>query len=193
MRARPNQPLQPTAVALINGLQRPSSHQRPPLLLSVSLAEERRQHAKGRRVHHHRRPRPSLICTFAGLRSAPAWDPFVRDMRFGSGATGAGKGVRVWVRAWTGLTMEVEFTSFRPPSSVAMKMVRGPWFFRQFAGTWLFERRADGRTEVTFRYFFAARGRWLARFTEPIMAWIFRRDVRGRYMASSAEPRRAAC
>ena len=108
------------------------------------------------------------------------WDPFVRDMRFGGEATEAGKGVRVWVRAWTGLTMEVEFTSFRPPTSVAMKMARGPWFFRQFAGTWLFRQRADDRTEVTFRYFFTVRGRWLAPFIEPLIAWLFRRDVRGR-------------
>jgi ribosome-associated toxin RatA of RatAB toxin-antitoxin module len=109
-----------------------------------------------------------------------AWDPFVRNVRFGGGATEAGKGARVWVRAWTGLSMEVEFTSFRPPSSVAMKMVRGPWFFRQFAGTWLFHEQAAGSTEVTFRYFFTGKGRRLARLVEPIIAAVFRRDVRGR-------------
>jgi ribosome-associated toxin RatA of RatAB toxin-antitoxin module len=109
-----------------------------------------------------------------------AWDPFVREMRFCSGATEAGKDVHVWVRAWTGLTMEVAFTSFRPPTSVAMKMVRGPWFLRQFAGTWLFRSQKDGRTDVTFRYYFVARGHWLGRFIEPFMAWVFRRDVRGR-------------
>ena len=78
-----------------------------------------------------------------GLRRE--WDPFVRDMRFASGAVEAGLGVEVWVRAWTGLTMTVQFTSFRPPNSVAMKMVRGPWFFRRFGGTWLF--KADARAE----------------------------------------------
>jgi ribosome-associated toxin RatA of RatAB toxin-antitoxin module len=109
-----------------------------------------------------------------------AWDPFVRAMRFCAGATEAGKGVRVWVWAWSGLSMEVEFTSFRPPTSVAMKMVRGPWFFRQFAGTWLFQPRTDGQTEVTFRYSFAARGRRLARFIEPMIAWLLLRDIRGR-------------
>jgi ribosome-associated toxin RatA of RatAB toxin-antitoxin module len=109
-----------------------------------------------------------------------AWDPFVRDMRFCGGATAAGKGVHVWVRAWTGLTMEVEFTGFRRPTSVAMKMVRGPWFFRQFAGTWLFRPQPDGGTNVLFRYSFAVKGHWLAWFIEPIIAWLFRRDVRGR-------------
>jgi hypothetical protein len=102
-----------------------------------------------------------------------SWDLFVREMRFCGGATEAGKGVRIWVRAWTGLTMEVEFTSFRSPKSVAMKMVPGPWFLRQFAGTWLFLPKKDGRTTVTFRYYFAARGHCLACFLEPIIAWVF--------------------
>jgi ribosome-associated toxin RatA of RatAB toxin-antitoxin module len=107
------------------------------------------------------------------------WDPFVREMRFLGGAREAGKGVRVWVRAWTGLTMEVQFTSFHPPASVAMKMLHGPWFLGRFAGTWLF-RPHSGGTEVTFRYFFTARWRWLRPLLDPLMAWVFRRDVRAR-------------
>src|SRR5579871_2854039 len=39
------------------------------------------------------------------------WDPFVREMRFLGGVSEAAQGVRVWVRAWTGLTMEVELTA----------------------------------------------------------------------------------
>jgi ribosome-associated toxin RatA of RatAB toxin-antitoxin module len=107
------------------------------------------------------------------------WDPFVREMRFLDGAAEAGRGVRVWVRAWTGLTMEVCFTGFHPPTSVAMKMVRGPWFLGSFAGAWLFKPRPGG-TEVTFRYSFTARWRWLRPLMNPIMAWVFRRDVRAR-------------
>src|SRR5262245_15419593 len=84
-----------------------------------------------------------------GLRRA--WDPFVRKMRFLDGASEAAAGVRVWVRAWNGLTMEVRFVGFRPPGAVAMKMTRGPWFFRRFAGTWLFKPHPSGATEVTFR------------------------------------------
>ena len=110
--------------------------------------------------------------------SAGEWDPFVREMRFLDGAAEAGPGVRVWVRAWTGLTMEVQFTGFRPPASVAMKMLRGPWFLGQFAGTWLFKPDASGGTQVTFRYFFTAR--WLRPLLDPIIAWVFQRDVRAR-------------
>jgi ribosome-associated toxin RatA of RatAB toxin-antitoxin module len=109
-----------------------------------------------------------------------AWDPFVRDMRFLNGATEAGQGVVVWVRAWTGLTMEVEFTSFHAPTSVAMKMRRGPWFLAHFAGTWLFKPQPTCGTVVTFRYSFSVRGRWLRPLLEPFITWQFRRDVRQR-------------
>jgi ribosome-associated toxin RatA of RatAB toxin-antitoxin module len=105
-----------------------------------------------------------------------AWDPFTGDMRFLGGATAPGRGVRVWFRARNGLVMEVEFVGFHPPRSVAMKMVRGPWFLRHFAGTWLFAPRPDGRTEVTFRYSFQPRWRWLG----PAFGWAFRRQVRAR-------------
>jgi ribosome-associated toxin RatA of RatAB toxin-antitoxin module len=109
-----------------------------------------------------------------------AWDPFVRDMQFLGGATEAGVGVRVRVRAWTGLTMEVEFVSFHPPASVAMKMLRGPFFLRQFAGTWLFKPHPDGGTNVTFRYSFTTRWAWLRPVFDPVICWMFRRDVRAR-------------
>jgi ribosome-associated toxin RatA of RatAB toxin-antitoxin module len=109
-----------------------------------------------------------------------AWDPFVRDMRFLGSAKEAGKGTCVWVRAWTGLTMEVEFTGFCPPTSVAMKMRRGPWFFRKFAGAWIFRQQTANSTEVIFRYSFVVRGWWLRPRLEPIIAWVFQWDVRAR-------------
>src|SRR5262249_34013530 len=99
--------------------------------------------------------------------------------RFLDGASEAAAGVRVWVRAWNGLTMEVRFVGFRPPGAVAMKMTRGPWFFRRFAGTWLFKPHPSGATEVTFRYSFATR-RWLSPFLDRLICWAFLRDLRGR-------------
>lgn len=108
------------------------------------------------------------------------WDPFVRGMRLVGGASKGTRGARVWVRAWTGMTMEVVFTSFRPPRSVAMKMVRGPWLFRSFAGTWLFHALPGGRTRITFRYRFVVGGGLLSPLVDRLVAWIFRRDVRAR-------------
>lgn len=108
------------------------------------------------------------------------WDPFIHSMQFLDGAQEAAVGVRVSGRAWNGLTMEVQFVSFHPPTSVAMKMTRGPWFFRRFAGTWLFKAQPDGTTEVTFRYAFATRWHWLAWALDPTIAWMLKRDVRAR-------------
>lgn len=104
------------------------------------------------------------------------WDPFVRELRYLDGATEAAVGAHVWVRAWTGLTMVVRYTCYRPPHAAAMTMVRGPWFFRRFAGTWLFKPHPDGGTRVTFRYWFKTRGRLL----DPVIRWVFRRDIRAR-------------
>jgi len=85
------------------------------------------------------------------------WDPFLREMRFLDGADEAAVGVRVSVRAWTGLTMVAEYLTLNRPQLVAMKMVRGPFIFRQFAGSWQFQPHAGGSTEVTFRYQFETR------------------------------------
>jgi ribosome-associated toxin RatA of RatAB toxin-antitoxin module len=108
------------------------------------------------------------------------WDPFLRELKFLDGATEAAVGVRVWVRAWTGLTMEVEYVSVNPPHTVAMKMLRGPRLFRQFAGTWMFRPHPSGRTEVVFRYAFTTRWRWLHWLLDPLIRVVFRRDIRGR-------------
>jgi ribosome-associated toxin RatA of RatAB toxin-antitoxin module len=124
-------------------------------------------------------PAERLFALSQDYRLRRAWDPFVKEMRFLNGAAEAAKGACVWVRAWTGLTMVVQFTSFRPPTSVAMKMVRGPWFFRQFAGTWLFAAQPSGQTLVTFRYAFATRRAWRL-VVDPFIRWLFQRDIRGR-------------
>jgi ribosome-associated toxin RatA of RatAB toxin-antitoxin module len=106
------------------------------------------------------------------------WDPFLRELKFLDGATEAAVGVRVWVRAWTGLTMEVEYVSVNPPHTVAMKMLRGSRLFRQFAGTWMFRAHPSGRTEVVFRYAFTTR--WLSWLLDSVIRAVFRRDIRGR-------------
>ena len=113
-----------------------------------------------------------------GLRTA--WDPFTKEMRFLNGATEAKAGAQVWVRAWNGLTMTVEYTSVKPPRSVAMKMIRGPFLFEKFAGTWLYEENVNGETDVTFRYSHQTRGRWLRWLLQPMVSWLLKRDVNAR-------------
>jgi len=111
------------------------------------------------------------------------WDPFVREMKFLDGATTAAVGVRTWVRAKNGLTMEVVYTTLKSPETVAMKMTRGPFFFTQFAGSWRFEPDPSGETskiKVTFRYSFTTRWPWLRHVIDPVIQRVFLRDIRGR-------------
>ncbi len=108
------------------------------------------------------------------------WDPFLRAIEFRGGAREAAVGVRVWVRAKKGLSMEVEYITLRRPEQVAMTMIEGPAIFRRFSGAWLFRALAPGRTRVIFRYHFAARPTWLAPLIEPVIGALLRRDMAAR-------------
>ena len=108
------------------------------------------------------------------------WDPFLRELRFLNDAREAAVGVRVWVRAWTNMTMVVEYVGMKRPEMVAMKMVKGPVLFRQFAGSWRFVSRPDDSTEVIFQYIFQTRWRRVRWLFDPIVSWMFARDVRER-------------
>ena len=127
-----------------------------------------------------RSPQPQLfdLAQDYGLRLK--WDPFLRDMRFLDDAREAAVGVRVWVKAWTGLTMVVEYVGLKRPDMVAMKMVEGPVLFQQFAGSWRFQPHPGGSTEVIFRYVFETRWRPLRWLFDPIVGWVFSRDIRKR-------------
>jgi hypothetical protein len=111
------------------------------------------------------------------------WDPFLRDLRFLDGATGPAPGVRVWVRARNGLQMQVEYVTVDPPERVAVRMTRGPRFFENFAGTWLFKTATDGSTNVVFRYAFRTRWPWLRPILDPLISAVFARDIAARVAA----------
>jgi ribosome-associated toxin RatA of RatAB toxin-antitoxin module len=108
------------------------------------------------------------------------WDPFLRDMKFRDGATRAAVGVRVWVKAHNGFTMEIEYTTLKAPEVVAMKMIHGPFFFKQFAGTWRFKTLDSGPVQVTFRYAFTTRWAFFRPLVDPVIYRIFLHDIRGR-------------
>lgn len=108
------------------------------------------------------------------------WDPFLRDMQFLDGATEAAPGVKVWVKAWNGLTMTVEYISLVAPEVVAVDMVDGPWFLDNFAGTWRFDAVDADTTTVTFRYSFTLREAWLRPLLAPIAQFAFQRDIERR-------------
>ena len=127
-----------------------------------------------------RAPRQPLFDLAQDYRLRLKWDPFLRDMRFLDDAREAAVGARVWVKAWTGLTMVVEYVALSRPEVVAMKMVEGPVLFRQFAGSWRFKPHPSGSTEVIFRYVFETRWRRLRWLCDPIVGWVFGRDIRKR-------------
>lgn len=105
------------------------------------------------------------------------WDPFLKEATLVDGAEEAGKGVRAWCVATTGLGMETEYVSFRPPEVVAVKMTQGPAILSSFAGSWRFERVSHNRTRVTFRYHLKSNPGWLRPVLDPILQAVFERDV----------------
>ncbi|MEM7339960.1 MAG: SRPBCC family protein [Actinomycetota bacterium] len=119
------------------------------------------------------------------------WDNFVRNQRLLHGADEPGIGVQTETVSRHGLRMVSEYTSFRPPNQVGMKMVGGPWFFRTFGGGWSFKPLDEARTEATWRYTFAVRPRWLAPIADRIGIVVLARDIRRRiagYAKGCADP-----
>src|SRR5437660_1346478 len=109
------------------------------------------------------------------------WDPFLKTAELLHGAPAAAVGVRAWCVARSGFGMETEYVSYRPPVVTAVKMTRGPWFLRAFAGSWRFDEAA-GQTRVVFKYHIQARPRCLG----PLLAGHFARDTRKRLAALKA-------
>jgi len=114
-----------------------------------------------------------------------SWDPFIRRQYFLDGATTAGKGVRTRTLARLGPAMTSEYVSYRPPTSVGMTMVEGPWFFERFGGGWRFEEHPNGARAV-WKYTFTVRPGWLRPVGEPIGRWLLSREIRRRIEAFGA-------
>ena len=110
------------------------------------------------------------------------WDPFISSQRFLDGATTPAKGVRTLTHARLGPRMVSEYVSYRPPTSVGMTMVDGPWFFAGFGGGWRFVPEGDGCRAV-WKYTYAVRPAWLRPVAEPIGQWLLGREIRRRIAA----------
>ena len=125
-------------------------------------------------------PRDKLFALAQDYGLRLRWDPFLREMRFLEGAERAAVGVRVWVKARNGLTMEVKYVTLQEPEYVAMTMLRGPFFFEHFAGSWRFKVSGPNATTVTFRYAFSTRYPLLRPLLDAIITRVFLRDIRAR-------------
>lgn len=108
------------------------------------------------------------------------WDPFPQQLELAGGATKPGVGVHVTGKSRYGVGMEVVYVSFNPPNTVAMKMVKGPFYLRGFAGTWSFRPGNPGQTRVTFRYWFELRSRIMRWLLTGVVKWRVHRDIQSR-------------
>lgn len=113
------------------------------------------------------------------------WDPFIRHQHLVDAEVPA-VGVRTVTRARVGPRMVSEYVSYRPPTSVGMTMVTGPWFFATFGGGWRFtdaERDGVAGTRAVWKYTYAVRPTWLRPVAEPVGQWLLGREIRTRIEA----------
>ena len=111
-----------------------------------------------------------------------SWDPFLKEASL-VGDSSAAVGARAWCVARNGLGMETEYVSFKRPEVAAVKMTRGPVFFRSFAGSWRFDEVGANRTRVTFRYNFSTRPGWVGFFIGPVLQSVLSTENRRRLEA----------
>jgi len=115
------------------------------------------------------------------------WDPFIRQQHL-IDADRPARGVRTLTRARVGPRMVSEYVSYRPPTSVGMTMVTGPWFFASFGGGWRFtpeSREGVAGTRAVWKYTYTVRPSWLRRLAEPLGQVILGREIRARINAFS--------
>lgn len=85
------------------------------------------------------------------------WDTFLIKAELLNGAAEAGPGVQADCTAKNGLGMITEYVSYNKPEGTAVKMIKGPFIFKSFAGSWKFTEHEPGITEVSFIYSFELR------------------------------------
>jgi ribosome-associated toxin RatA of RatAB toxin-antitoxin module len=85
------------------------------------------------------------------------WDTFLKKADLIEGAEQAGKGAKAFCVAKNGMGMVTEYITFNRPLVTAIKMIRGPFLFTSFLGSWTFRKISDNKTEVIFLYSFLLR------------------------------------
>lgn len=105
------------------------------------------------------------------------WDPFIRSQQL-IDADRPAKGVRTFTHARVGPKMISQYVSYRPPTSVGMTMITGPWFFASFGGGWRFVAESrdgiDG-CRASWKYTFTTQPPWLSPVADRIGQWLLGR------------------
>ncbi len=114
------------------------------------------------------------------------WDPFLREANLLNGAAVADRGVTsrcISRRNLGGWAMDTVYVTFDRPTVAAVKMTRGPFFFRSFAASIRQSRIDEQTTRVTYRYNFQLRPSSLAWFIGPFVWRTFDRETHARLAA----------
>lgn len=111
------------------------------------------------------------------------WDSFLQEAHLLDGARQAAVGVESYCKSKGGSVMVSRYVSYRPPHVAAITMTQGPALLRSFSGTWEFRAAPGGDTDVRFVYNFRLRPRWLRPLLEPLVACIYRSQMRRRLAA----------
>ena len=106
------------------------------------------------------------------------WDTFLKRAELTEGATIADEGVKAYCVAKNGWGMETEYVSFKRPAVTAIKMTKGPFFFKSFVGSWRFKYLSERETEVSFLYSFQLK--FLFRFLKNFVKRNLQKNVRQR-------------
>lgn len=111
------------------------------------------------------------------------WDVYLSEACLLNHHMEAEVGVESFCKNKSGSSLTSRYIAFSPPTHATVVMTRGPWLLKTFAGTWRFRETLPGDTEVRFLYNFKCRPSILCWLIEPIVAFIYRRDMRRRLRA----------
>lgn len=100
------------------------------------------------------------------------WDVRVKGAeRLTAAPLGAGSRVRYTFKGMPGMTfwLEVDYITYQPPRSSAIKVVRGSWgsMYREAAGSWHFEE-VEGGTRFTTKFSYTLRWGPLGRLMDRL-------------------------
>jgi ribosome-associated toxin RatA of RatAB toxin-antitoxin module len=110
------------------------------------------------------------------------WDPFPESYKLLNKEV-VEEGLHVEIKAKNGLSMVVEYVSFNRPKVVAIKMIKGPWFIKRFAGSWSFHKESENISIVKFKYNISGNPEWASVIITPVIQYVFGRNAKQRLVA----------
>ncbi len=111
------------------------------------------------------------------------WDSYLCEAYLMDNATVANVGVDSYCKSKSGVVIISRYISYNPPRVSAVKMIKGPWVLESFSGSWNFKEKSPNSSLVSFTYSFKARPKAARWFLEPIIAHIYKRDMKTRLLA----------